>query len=175
MIGENEPTRAATLGVYPPRTEAGFRAETYRAWLPPRLTPWAGKSERRQGGSKYARRSARCIYSRTQSVPKLSRRAAATFSSPGRKPGGCPPSHLRLTEPRLRAGWIRGRFAYPPRLLPPIIAHPPPSLPPSPKPHLHTHHATPHPFARPPPAPSQTFFHIFHFFPCIRPFSRLRG
>ena len=49
----------AGVGVYPPRArlralryaeagKAGLCAETYRAWLPPRLTPWAGKSCRRR-------------------------------------------------------------------------------------------------------------------------------
>ena len=36
----------------------------------------------------------------------VSRPAATTFSSPGCKPGGCPPSHLQLTQPRPRAGRI---------------------------------------------------------------------
>ena len=47
----NRPYRAASGA--PLRGPSGaFRAETYRAWLPPRLTPWAGKSYRRQGGLK---------------------------------------------------------------------------------------------------------------------------
>ena len=43
----------------------------------------------------------------------LSRHAATTFSSPGRKPGGCPPSHLQLTQPRPRAGWIHANACLP--------------------------------------------------------------
>ena len=54
MIGGNKCGWYATLGVYPPRTEAGLCGGMHRAWLLPRLTPWAGKSERRKAAQNLA-------------------------------------------------------------------------------------------------------------------------
>ena len=56
--------------------------------------------------------------------------STTTFSSPGRKPGGCPPSHLRLTQPRPARGGYTPTPAYQPRSLAPIIAYQPRPLAP---------------------------------------------
>ena len=106
--------------------KAGLCAETYRTWLPPRLTAWAGKSERR-GAAQNLARSARgdtgFIGSRAVRRALLSRLGGDNFSQPQASAWGVSPRAWQLTQPRLARGGYTPTPAYQPRSLSPIAAY----------------------------------------------------